>query len=81
MSSYKAVVGLNYTSSQTGEETRVEAGDKIVDMTDTAIRLELSAGNIVEVVEKPKVTKKSAEKKGGENGDDTGVRPETRIES
>lgn len=80
MSPYKAVVGLNYRSSQTGEETRVEAGDKIVDMTDTAIRHELSAGNIVEVQEKPK-PKKSVEKKGGENGDDTGVQSEARIES
>lgn len=77
MSQYEAVVGLNYRSSQTGEETRVEAGDKIVDMTDAAIRHELSAGNIREV----RKTRKSVEKKGGENGDDTGVQSEARVES
>jgi hypothetical protein len=75
MSEYEAVVGLNYRSSKTGEETRAEAGDKIVDMTEAAIRHELSAGNIRQVS-----PKKSVKKKGGENGDDTGVQSEARIE-
>lgn len=67
MSDYEAVVGLNYRSSKTGEETRVEAGDKIVDMTDAAIRHELSAGNI------KKITKTSKSVKGVEENDDTSV--------
>lgn len=76
MSEYKAVVGLNYRSSRTGEETRVEAGDKIVDMTDAAIRHELSAGNIEEV----KTVKKTEKKKGGENDVDSGIQSEARVE-
>lgn len=72
---YRAVVGLNYPSSKTGEETRVEAGDKIVDMTDASIRHELSAGNIEEVK-----AKKSTVKKGGENGDDSDVQSDSRVE-
>lgn len=66
MSDYEALTGLNYRSSKTGEETRVEAGDKIVDMTDAAIRHELSAGNIQKIE-----PRKNVRKKGVENGDNT----------
>lgn len=43
---YEAVVGLDYRHVETGEETRVEAGDKIEGMSHDAIRHELQAGNI-----------------------------------
>lgn len=45
---YRALVGINYISKETGEENRAEPGDKITGMSENAIKHEKAAGNIEE---------------------------------
>lgn len=45
---YRALVGINYVSEETGEDNRAEPGDKITDMKENAARHELAANNIEE---------------------------------
>ncbi|MFE9742961.1 hypothetical protein [Streptomyces sp. NPDC006477] len=78
MTDYKALTGLNYISTETGEETRVEAGDKIVGMGHDSIRHELEAGNIEPVSQTRK--KKTEKVEEVESGGDSSVQPESRIE-
>jgi len=66
MPEYRSLTGHTYTSTKTGKETRVEIGDKIVGMNDTAAEYELEAGNI-ELIE----AKKTVTKKGGSEDEHT----------
>lgn len=45
---YRALVGINYISTETEEERRAEPGDKITDMSENALRHERAAGNVEE---------------------------------
>lgn len=47
---YRALTGLNFINSSTGEENRVEPGDKIEGLSVKAAESELAAGNIEEWV-------------------------------
>lgn len=46
MSTYRALTGLNYPDTETGEDVRVEKGGKISTMGTDAAENELKAGNI-----------------------------------
>lgn len=45
---YRALVGINYISTETDEEKRAEPGDKITDMSENALRHERASGNVEE---------------------------------
>lgn len=46
MTAYRALTGIDYPDSKTGEFTRVEAGGKISGMSKAVAENELAAGNI-----------------------------------
>lgn len=43
---YRALAGLNYVSTKTGKEKRVEQGGLVADMSPTSVKHELKAGNL-----------------------------------
>ena len=43
---YRALTGINYLNKDTGKETRVEKGEKIIGLNEIAVRNELKAENI-----------------------------------
>jgi hypothetical protein len=54
---WRAKTGLNYRHKDTGEETRVEAGDEAHGLNEVAERNESVAGNIEEIIVKAKEQK------------------------
>lgn len=51
MATFRALVGINYVSEETGNEKRANAGDKITDMSENAARHEMAANHIEEWVD------------------------------
>ena len=43
---YRALTGINYLNKDTGKETRVEKGEKIIGLNEISVRNELKAENI-----------------------------------